>query len=480
MSIGKQAIQIFKQISKIPRQSNIVRDGNIVEDHESKILDFLQSWAKNKKLTCKKDAYGNMCIFIPWTFWREKEHPVILQGHMDMVCIKDPKSLHNFETDPIDMYEENGWLKARGTTLWADNGMWISLALACCDAKSHPPLEILITATEETWMVWASQLDASMLSGKAKYMINLDSEELWEITIGCSGGGRSEIYGTTEYENIVEEYHELYIFWWKWWHSWIEIHKNRANVLFESVKFLHLHTEEYSCISLHGGQRDNAIPSEVKIQLTLENEDYFLEKITNHIWVLKELFDEPNLDFRLVKKTWKRVTIKQEYSRKIFEKIIENKTGVQTFSQELPWLVETSLNLWVMEIEETVLIKYATRSSKKNEIDSMLRNIEKDFNDIWLHVELGWIYPGWLQKREAPFVKIVKNIYDTHMKKESKVLTIHAWLECGVLKDKLSDAIEIVSIWPNILWAHTVEERCEIDSVITIWNILEQILLQLH
>ena len=476
-SIWEEALDIFYEISKIPRPSNVIKEGIILENHEWKVLTFLQNWATQRSFQYKTDTLGNICIYVPWTFGREDELPIILQGHKDIVCVKTPESTHDFETQWIDVYEQDGWLKAKNTTLGADNTIGLWLALAASNLASHPPIEILVTATEEVWLVGASYLESSILSGKATCMINLDTEDLWEIIIGCAGGWRAEIHGTVELEEVVGEPYRLSIVWWRWGHSWMEINKNRANILYESIEFLQSLSGAYRLVSLSGGQRDNAIPSDFSVDLLLQTSEVFMQKIEWFLELLRKKYDEPNLSFsfRKVDQTQKAASVSAQ--DQLFKTILSIKTGVYAMSEQLPDFVETSANLWVIQIKDgKVVIKYAVRSSVNWKIKDIISKVTDSFEWLGFAVEIWGLYPWWQQEIGSPFVQKVQQLYDEVYWKKSTLLSIHAWLECGILSQKLWGNIQIVSFGPNIYGAHSPEERCEIVSVHIIGEILQRIL----
>ncbi len=479
MSIWEKAIHLFKEISKIPRQSNVVKDGKILVHHEQQVLQYFQTWALTHDFAHSRDEYGNICIFIPWTQGREKQAPVILQGHMDMVCVKSGKIEHDFEIDPIVVTEENGWLKASETTLGADNLVWVCLALSSAFLESHPPLEILITATEETGMIGASQLDPSIVSGDALHMINLDTEVLWEIIIWCAWGGKAKVSGVFETYEYEWEVVQFSITGWRGGHSWLEIWTRRANIVYQTACFLSELTQTFSLISFVWWQRDNAIAWEVTVCLEVKNVWEFTKKLEAFYEKLKDAFDEPNISLTVESLYQRQKTLSEEDTQKLLTALWSIKSWVYAYLEDIPDFVETSCNLWYIALKDGHLtIKYALRSSYIEEVEKMAAFIENMYVSIWCKSEVSGIYPWWLQDVDAPFVQRVKKAYEDVLGQESKLLAVHAWLECGVLSNRLWNHLEIVSFWPNIMWAHSVDETCEIQSIHTISTILENILHQ--
>lgn len=456
-------INYFKEISCIPRWSW----------NEEEILSYFENWAEKKWFNYKVDIAKNIVIYVPASIWREDEKIVILQWHMDMVCTKKEDLNHNFKKDPLKIIEENWFIKAQDTTLWADNGIWLAIMMVLNELDSHPSLELLITSSEEIWLIWALSLEEKNLDWK--YLINLDSEDEWEITISSAGWAEVKITWESKTKDSKFKKFRIKLFWMKGWHSWVEIDKNRWNCNFEFIKFLDRYDKELELISIKWWFADNVISSSLDAIIWVEDFDYMnteLEKFKIHI---KETFDSPDFSYSIEKEENEFQVFDSRFVNDIFKKIIKSWDWVIKMSKNINSLVQTSSNLWILDISNSkIKISYCLRSSSTKDLEEMLERFKLNF---WgLNVKELSIYPGWEWQEDDYLSKIVKESYDEVIDTESKFVALHAWLECWAIVEKLWSKIQAVSIWPNIRGAHSVEEKCEIKSVEVICNIIKKVL----
>lgn len=460
----QKVLKYFEELSKIPRCS-----GN-----EQNAREWIISWAKNKWFNYKTDKIWNIVVIVPASVWMEERDTIIMQWHLDMVCNKTSTSNHNFENDPIKIFEKDWFLIAENTTLWADDGIWIAIAMAMADLDKHPKLEILITVNEEIWLTWALNLDSNILSWKK--LINLDTEVLWEIIVASAWWIRNEIIGEFDEENWIYEKYTIKISWLKWWHSWTEIDKskwNSSDALMEFLEYIKWNVEFYY---INSWIADNVIPSELECVVWIENNENILGKIGDFIKDYRKKYDENNFEMSIDKNNSDQKSIWKINSKKLLKAILSSKSWVYKFSDVIEWFVLTSQSLWILKLDNLKLnAKYLIRSSIDEELfelEEKNRNIFSDFAKV-----ISWEpYPGWVENNNSILLNKIKIIYEKVVSGEVKVLWIHAWLECWTIKSKMPVWTEVISIWPNIYWAHTPEERCEIKSIEVICKILEEYL----
>ena len=458
----KKILENFEKISSIPRCSF----------NEGKILNFFKNWAEEKWFEYKIDKSWNIVIYIPWTKWRENDETIILQGHMDMVCVKDKDSNHNFETDWVKIIKKWNIITADKTTLWADNGMGLAIAMYLIEIKDHPPLEFLITSSEEVGLIGALNLDSSML--KWKKLINIDTEDLWEICVSSAGWVRIDI--SKKFNTIKSNYKKSYkiVLWWmKWGHSWIEIDKNRWNAIYSFFEFLNQNNIDLAY--LKAGVADNAIPKE--LEAVVYSDENLNEKLDLLIQNIKENYDTSEVFYKLEEIDYNWEVLKD--LKNFLCIILATKIWVIKMSDKIENLVRTSNNLWILNIKNgEIKIVYMPRSSLKEDLEEIKNQIKNNFS--WFDINISSEYPGWEENPDSDFIEGIKNIYNEILKKnnlkQSEIVAYHAWLECGALVEKLGNNVQAISIWPTIKWAHTTEENCDLKSVEIIWNILKNYL----
>lgn len=485
----KGIFKYFSEISKIPRGS-----GN-----EGEISNFLVTFAKEHNLEYTQDESNNVIIIKEASEGYENEPAILLQGHMDMVCEKRKDSTHDFLKDGIKLVVDGDFLQADGTTLGADNGIAVAyiMALLSDDTLPHPRLEAVITTDEEVGMHGAHALDCSKL--RAKYMINLDSEEEGYLLASCAGGLRTTC---TLPVKRIQEYGKRVRFsigGLKGGHSGIDIIYNRTNATKLLGRLLYdlRETHPYGVITALGGYKDNVIPREASVELLLtadketEEENRDMEQTLANAYDsisarIKEIMtvyqkelaaSEPELNFLIEDLgNGDQEPIHPMSFEKILFLLMNIPNGIQVMSSNIEGLVESSLNLGIFHIlEDKAEFTDSVRSSYgsyKNYISDQLNYLVSFLGGEY---EVRADYPAWEFRKESPLREHLKRIYKDQTGKEMKVEAIHAGLECGLIFEKMP-GIDIVSIGPDIFRVHTIEERVSISSTIRVYQFLEQIL----
>ncbi len=447
------------------------------------ISDYLVSFAQQKGIRYRQDALNNVMFYQEGTCGYEKHAPVVLQGHMDMVCEKDADCAIDMNTQGLDITHDGQWVFAKGTTLGGDDGIAVAFAMALLADKTipHPPLEVIITVDEETGMDGANGVDLSELKGRT--LVNLDSEEEGIFTVSCAGGARGVIRLPLERRVVYGPCIKLTVEGLQGGHSGIEIHKNLANANKVMGELLgRIQQLMPVCITkLQGGAKDNAIPRSA--QATLVVLGLYPEKINEILEAmqaeLRETYDEPEALIR-----GENVdalggnALTAESTAKVIALLNAAPNGVQAWSEDIAGLVQTSLNLGVMTLEEELKLTFAVRSSVNREKRELLYKLSQlaAFYD-GSYSEMG-DYPAWEYRKDSPLRDTMVTVYRALYGKEPEVVAIHAGLECGLLAEKLP-GLDCVSIGPDMRDIHTSRERLNIASTERTWNFLLEILKNL-
>ena len=465
----------FHEITQIPRPSK----------KEERIIAYLKAFAEKQKLTNKSDAAGNVLILKPATPGYENSKTVILQAHIDMVCEKNSDVVHNFDTDAIHTYIDGDWLKAKGTTLGADNGIGMSMMLAVLASNNleHPALECLFTVDEETGLTGAFALDKNFLSGDV--LINLDSEDDGEIFVGCAGGIDSVGILPYKSEKSPENYFAFTISvkGLKGGHSGDDIDKGHGNAnkildrfLWEVNKKmdLRLHT-------IDGGNLRNAIPREAIALVSVP----FKEK--ENVRVLFNLFVndmenelgnvETGMKLTLESETLPETVIDKKTSTALLNVLYACPHGVKAMSADMPGLVETSTNMASvkMKADNMIVINTSQRSSVSTAKYDIMHQVEATFLLAGATVTHGDGYPGWKPNLQSEILKTASDCYLKLFAREPKVLAIHAGLECGLFVEKYPH-LDMISIGPTMRGVHSPDERLSISATQNCWKWLVEIL----
>ena len=462
--------EYFEQIAAIPHGS-----GNT-----KAISDYLVSFAKEHNIRYIQDSLNNVILFQEGTCGYEDHAPVILQGHMDMVCDKDVDCPIDFAKDGLDIDHDESYVFAKGTTLGGDDGIAIAYALALLADKSipHPPLEIVITVDEETGMDGAAGIDLSMLQGRT--LLNIDSEEEGIFTVSCAGGARGTIRLPVERRPVYGPCVRLTVDGLQGGHSGIEIHKGRANANKVMGEFLsRVQALMPLCITkLSGGAKDNAIPR--TCQVTLVALGMYIERINDVAAQLqqeiRETYNEPEaVVYADDVEALGGNALTTESTAKVIALLNSVPNGVQAWSQDIEGLVQTSLNLGIAELNEDLRLTFAVRSSVNREKRELLDKLaELAAFHGGSYSEMG-DYPAWEYKKDSVLRDTMVRIYQDMFEKAPQVVAIHAGLECGLFSEKLP-GLDCVSIGPNMLDIHTSRERLEIASAERTWKFLLELL----
>ena len=460
----------FEEICAIPHGS-----GNT-----KMISDYLVSFAKEHGLRYIQDELNNVILFQDGTCGMEDHEPVILQGHMDMVCEKDAACPIDMAVDGLDIAHDNFCVYAKGTTLGGDDGIALAYAMALMADITipHPPLEVIITVDEETGMYGAAGIDLSMLKGKK--LINLDSEDEGIFTVSCAGGCRATMALNVDRRAVYGPCIRLSVDGLQGGHSGAEIHKNRANANKVMGEFMsRIQKLMPLCLtSLSGGSKDNAIPRScqatlVAMGINLQRINTIAEELQAEI---REKYDEPEATVQAFDvDALGGNGLSTESTAKIIGLLCAAPNGVQKMSDDIPGLVQTSLNLGIVKLGERFTATFSVRSSVNAEKLEVLEQLSKlcEFYE-GVYTEKG-SYPAWEYKKDSELRDTMVKVYTEMYGKAPEVLAIHAGLECGLLGEKI-DGLDCVSVGPQMHDIHTSRERLEIASTRRTWNFLLEVL----
>jgi len=468
----KAVFRFFEELSKIPRCS-----GN-----EKQASDYLVTFAEERNLEVVQDKALNVIIKKPGTAGYEDSPAVIIQGHMDMVGEKSKASRHDFSKDPIALKADGDFLRADGTTLGADNGIAVAYGLALLDGADipHPPIELLITTNEETGMGGASALKAEHLTGKT--LLNIDAEEEGVFFVSCAGGVDLVCEFHTSWEESTSAALLIDVSGLKGGHSGLEIVQQRANAIKLLGRILAAAREagEFSIAAISGGSKSNAIAREA--QATVVADAAVLKKITAIVKALSKDFEAEfaamDRDIKVAVKSADKVAkrLDRASAEKIIDFLMIAPNGVQSMSKDLDGLVESSLNLGVLEQSgETVKITVSIRSSVTSIREDITRRVESLARLVDAESVRTGQYPAWQYEPDSKIRDLCVRVYKDVSGRDAQVQAIHAGLECGLLKQKLPDT-DMISFGPNLYSVHTPDEHLSISSVANIWAFLTAVL----
>ena len=465
----------FDEILQIPRASK----------KEQKIIAYIDNFAKQNNLEHIKDSAGNILVKKEASKGMEGSPTVILQGHVDMVCEKNSDVDHNFDNDPIKVSIDNGWVKAEGTTLGADNGIGIAAQLAVLSDKSlkHGPIECLFTVEEEIGLTGAKNLDKDFLSGKK--LINLDSEEDGEIFIGCAGGIDTLISYPYKTKSIPIGYttFTVSISGLKGGHSGDDISKGLGNSNKLLTRFLWELDNSIKVLlaDFQGGNLRNAIPREAHCTICVKQKDTVaLNSLFNkYLLTIQKEFkvSEPGLVMNIKETGKPRKVLTKKSFQKLINALHACPNGVTSMSLTMPGLVETSTNLASINFSDdnTAEIVTSQRSSVESSKSDIANRIKSLFKLVKANVWHSDSYPGWDPNKDSEILKIAELTYKDLFKETPKVKAIHAGLECGLFLEKYPN-LDMISIGPTMRGVHSPDERLEIKSVERFWKFLVGIL----
>ena len=463
--------QWFEQICAIPHPSK----------YEQALSQHIQAWAKSKQLDVVEDAVGNLIIRKPATAGMEDRKVVVIQAHIDMVPQKNADKVHDFTKDPIEAYVDGDWVKAKGTTLGADNGIGMASALAILgsDDIKHGPLEVLLTIDEEAGMSGARLLKSGVLTGQ--WLFNIDTEEWGELYLGCAGSIDLEVQQPLEYVTapINMIYVDLLVSGLKGGHSGVDIHLGRGNSNVILTNFLndYLAQSNARLVEFVGGTARNAIPREAVATIAIQAERLAdLEKallVTQTEWQQKL----QGIDDQI------RITVQQNTNQ--IDKVIALPHqqvwlqalatcpyGIAEWSTALADVVETSNNIGVVKLtkdEAKTLIM--VRSMVNQEAVTFAQNIQRHFASFEIQSELTPLVSGWTPNPDSAALKCLQQAYQSAFDIEPNLKVIHAGLECGIIAEHYPD-LQMVSFGPDIQGAHAPGERVKVDTVEKCWKLL--------
>ena len=463
----------FEEICAIPHGSR----------NTKQISDYLVNFAEEHGLRYIQDEVNNVILFADGTCGMEDHEPVILQGHMDMVCEKDADCPIDMAAEGLDVTHDDSVVFAKGTTLGADNGIAVALAMAILADKTipHPPLEVIITVDEEIGLLGAAAIDLSELKGRT--LINLDSEGEGIFTVSCAGGCTATISLPVERRAVYGPCIRLAVDGLQGGHSGADIHLKRGNANQIMGEFMNrIQKIMPLCLtSLAGGTKDNAIPC--SCQATLVAMGIHLERINTIAEELqaeiREEFDEPEVTVQAFDvDALGGNSLTTESTAKVIGLLCAAPNGVQSWSKDIEGLVQTSLNMGIVKLGDRFNITFSVRSSVNNEKTELLEQLKTLANFYEAIYSQVGEYPAWEYKKESRLRDTMVAVYKDMFGKEPKVEVIHAGLECGLFSEKLP-GLDCVSIGPQKHDIHTTRERLEIASTERTWNFLLEVLKSL-
>ena len=464
----------FYALTQVPRPSG----------HLEKIQQFLLEFAKNAGVEAFKDPADNIVMRKPASPGMENRKGVILQAHMDMVPQKTPESKHNFETDPIEPWIDGEWVKAKGTTLGADNGLGVAAIMAVMEDKTlkHGPVEALITADEETGMFGANGLPEGELNGDI--LMNLDSETWGKFVIGSAGG--INITASLEYKEVETDAEDVAVKvtlkGLRGGHSGLEIHEGRGNANKMMVRFVREAIEECEArlATWHGGNMRNAIPFKAEVVLTLpkENVDDLKELVADWKDDFEDQFKniESGIEFFAEEVEAPKTEVPVEIQDNLINAIYACHDGVVRMIPSYPDVVETSSNLAIINIEDgKAMLKILARSSREDMKDYILKMLESCFNMAGMKVESDGSYGGWDPNPQSEILHLLLKEYKELFNDNGIIQVDHAGLECSIILGKYPH-LDVVSLGPSMKSPHTTNERALIATVEPFWQLLKKTL----
>lgn len=458
----RRFFEIFEEISKIPHGS-----GNTKQ-----ISDYCVCFAKENGLFVVQDKLNNVIIKKDATAGYENHEPVILQGHLDMVCEKISECTIDFEKDGLDLFLDGDFICAKGTTLGGDDGIAVAMILSILESKTlkHPKIEAVFTTDEETGMSGADGLDTSLLSSKT--LINIDSENEGIFTVSCAGGARAQILIPLFKENNSKKAFKITLSGLLGGHSGVEIDKGRINANLLLGEILKSFNFDFRITDINGGLKDNAIPRDAQCVVCCEKSpENFIKKFLNDYDFNSDnraqvLVEETNVDFCFTEKSTDDIVF--------FLNNVPN--GIQKMSSDIEGLVQTSLNLGILLCDDNNLVaSFAVRSSVNNERNELIDNLKQFVEKLDGDVECHGFYPAWEYKKESKLRNVMCETFKKNYGKNAVVEAIHAGLECGLFAEKI-EGLDAVSIGPDMCDIHTPKEKLSISSSIRVYDFLCSVL----
>lgn len=470
----------FHALTRIPRPTGQMKE----------VTQYVKDFGKALNLETKQDKTGNVVIRKPATKGYESAKAVILQSHLDMVPQKNSDVSHDFTKDPIDTYVDGEWVKARSTTLGADNGIGCAMMMAVLEDETlnHPAIEALFTIDEEVGMDGANGLEKGFLEGSL--MLNLDTEEDGELCIGCAGGRDVNVSFRFKPDTAVDPgdvAYKISLRGLKGGHSGVQIHLGRANANKLMNRFLKEVVRNYEAriASIQGGSLRNAIPRESFVVLTIPGQlsDDLMDLVLEYEKLFREDFTgiEESISFKAEKTDLPEILIPEEIQDDLINAVEGCPNGVISYLADFPGVVESSLNLALVEsTSESIDVKLLVRSSSESRKDWVCSSVESLFLLAGAKVEFDGDYPGWQPNAQSELLDTMERIYLEKYDQRPKVMVIHAGLECGIIQSNVGQKLDIVSFGPTITGAHSPDEAVKIDTVEKAYDYLVTILEKLQ
>ena len=468
----------FYSLTQIPRPTG----------HMEAVTRFVESVGNALGLETLRDGVGNVLIRKPASPGRENHKTVTLQAHLDMVPQKNASVQHDFLTDPIDAYVEDGWVKARGTTLGADNGIGASLALAVLadDTLEHGPIEALFTIDEEQSMDGAFGLKPNFLQGDI--LLNCDSEKEGELFVGCAGGADLNISFQFKEDTYIPEGDvavKITLTGLKGGHSGVDIHLGRANANKLMFRFLKEAVCDYGArlSAVEGGNMRNAIPREAWAIVTIPGDN--VEALWELVSDYQEMYQaeyagvESGIRFEAEMTALPATLIPEEIQDDLINAIEGCQNGVISMLHDFPGTVESSSNLAIVKTsDELIEIKILVRSSSETRKEAVCSSLESIFSMAGAKVEIPDGYNGWQPNIHSPMLQVMKEVYQELFAVEPAVKVMHAGLECGIIQGAYPQ-MDMISIGPDLEYPHSPDERVRIDSVANTWHYIQAVLAKI-
>ncbi len=460
----------FSALNSVPRPSK----------KEERVIAFMKEFGEKLGLPTRVDATGNVIITKPATAGMEDRKPIVLQSHLDMVCQKNNEVDFDFETQGIQMYVDGDWVRAKGTTLGADNGLGVAAIMSILESNDipHPALEALFTIDEETGMTGAKGLQGGELNGEI--LLNLDTEEDDEIDIGCAGG--IDVTASQQYEltEATGQAFELRVKGLQGGHSGMDIHKGfgNANVILGRLLYAALQKGDVQLIRIDSGGLRNAIPREGMAVMVSHNPEEALQIMEA---LKKEMMAEfatieRDLDITINTTENGDKALSAKDSTNIIRALKGAHNGVYRMSPDVADLVESSNNIARVELKDGKLqILNLSRSSVESSKDDVAQQLQAVYELAGLEVEFSGSYPGWKPLPGSEIVRIMEKLYQQKFEEQPAVVACHAGLECGLIGANYPE-MEMVSFGPTIRGAHSPDERASISSTQKFWDFLKEIL----
>ena len=473
----QKVFTFFEKLCSIPHGS-----GNT-----KMISDYIAGFAKSRNYKYMQDNHNNIIIWAKGTKGYENADTVILQGHLDMVCEKEYGLDFDFEKDGLCLCLKNNLITANGTTLGGDDGIAVAYCLAILDSDDipHPPLEIVLTSDEEIGMLGAAAMDMSVLKGRI--LLNLDSEDEGYLLVSCAGGVTSKAVVPVNRKARTGIRLKLEIDGLLGGHSGVEIDKGRANANVLLGRILYAIAESFDIVieSVSGGLKDNAIPRSANAVLVANPNDF--EKISQVVKAYAEIFSneyratDSAVTIRIAecKNSIAFAPMDSDSTRKVIAGLVNLPCGIERMSFHIEGLVETSLNLGILETNaNSVMYSFAVRSSVESEKAALLDKISCLTKMLGGHVQNTGAYPAWEYRKVSPLRDICVSVFEKQYGKKPVIQAIHAGVECGLFAGKLK-GLDAISFGPDMKDIHTSKESMDIESVRRTWNFLLEILASL-